>query len=223
MSSPPAAGSPALQALCLHLAGWLLFLFIPLVLFLYVRHPRPLWASLAAGVLLMSGHRFLARPFMHRVRPVRCVWCSRWLADGGAPASEAVVETRGGPLALLTCARHEQPTRRFFTLLDRLRLPLALAIFLPLLALLLSLAWAAFDPAPADLARLATATAVFQLAVGLAVNAAAWGYLAAPPAGRLRVAFPLHNFYLLGIRTLLWVFRIVGILWIFQGLRALTR
>jgi hypothetical protein len=218
MTTPPGA-----RALRLHLAGWLLFLFIPLVLFLFVRHPQPLWASLAAGLLLMFGHRFLARPFMNRVRPLRCVWCSRWLEDGQEPSSEIAIETRGGPLALRACARHEPPTRRFFALLDRLRLPLALAIFLPLLTLLAALAWAALSSTPTTLARLATATAAFQLTVGLAVNVAAWGYLAAPPADRLRVAFPLHNFYLLGIRALLWVFRIVGILWIAQGLRVLTR
>ena len=38
----------------------LLFLFIPLVLFLYVQHPAPVGLSLAAGVVLMLGHRLLA-------------------------------------------------------------------------------------------------------------------------------------------------------------------
>ncbi len=34
--------------------GVVLFLFIPLVLFLFVRHPAPLGVSLGAGVLLIA-------------------------------------------------------------------------------------------------------------------------------------------------------------------------
>jgi hypothetical protein len=32
-------------------------------------------------------------------------------------------------------------------------------------------------------------------------------------------AFPVHNFYLLGIRAILWIFRLVGAWWIFISLR----
>ena len=69
-----AAGGFLLQA-----TGVLLFLFIPLVLYLFVRHPEPIAASLAAGVGLMLGHRFLARPYMVRAMPRKCVWCNRVL------------------------------------------------------------------------------------------------------------------------------------------------
>ena len=67
--------------------------------------------------------------------------------------------------------------------------------------------------------------------MGLAVNLAAWGYLARPrPAGGdgvLRepvapVAFPPHNFFLLGVAPLLWIFRLVGIWWIVAGARGLA-
>ena len=49
-------------------AGIACFLFIPLVLYLYVVHPEPVALSTAAGVVLMLGHRLLARPYMQRVR-----------------------------------------------------------------------------------------------------------------------------------------------------------
>ena len=68
--------------------GVLLFLFIPLVLFLFVRHPEPVGMSLIAGVLLMVGHRRLARPYMERVLPVKCVWCNRMLPAGEGEALE---------------------------------------------------------------------------------------------------------------------------------------
>ena len=66
-------------------AGILLFLFIPAVLYLFVRHPEPLWGSLIAGVVLMVGHRRIARPYWLRVREEKCIWCNRWLAAEKAP------------------------------------------------------------------------------------------------------------------------------------------
>jgi len=32
------------------------------------------------------------------------------------------------------------------------------------------------------------------------------------------VPFPVHNFFLLGIRNLLWVFRLIGLWWLWRGL-----
>ena len=34
----------------------------------------------------------------------------------------------------------------------------------------------------------------------------------------VEVPFPVHNFFLLGVRNLLWIFRLVGIWWIWQGI-----
>jgi len=95
--------------------------------------------------------------------------------------------------------------------------PLAAGIFLPLLLLLAALAAAALGrPGP-----LPATTAVFRLAIGLTVVSASLAYpLAAerlPPA----VPFPVHNFFLLGVRPLLWIFRIVGVWWVVAGGRAL--
>ncbi|HSU81776.1 MAG TPA: hypothetical protein VLR69_05110, partial [Thermoanaerobaculia bacterium] len=68
-----AISQPAPNRLAVYATGVLLFLFIPVVLFLFVRHPEPVGVSLAAGVALMIGHRFLARPYMERVREVKCL------------------------------------------------------------------------------------------------------------------------------------------------------
>jgi hypothetical protein len=67
------------------------------------------------------------------------------------------------------------------------------------------------------------ATDLFRLAVGLTVNLAAWGWLAARPARPARVPFPVHNFFLLGVGPLLWVFRLVGLWWIWKGAAGLLR
>jgi len=205
--------------LLIQATGVVLFLFIPLVLVLFVRHPAPVGVSLGAGVLLMVGHRFLARPYMGRVAPLKCVWCNRVLA--GAPEGKrageiSILDLRQGDkrVEARCCAVHRQPATKFFTFLHAWRWPLRLGIFVPLLFLLISLAAAAAgQPAPVDLA-----TAWFKLVVGITVNLAAFGYFAAGADSRIEVPFPLHNFFLLGVRNLLWIFRLVGLWWIWQGL-----
>lgn len=207
-TSPAERFNPSL----IQLMGVLLFLFIPLVLFLFVRHPEPVGLSLAAGVALMLGHRFLARPYMQRVLPLKCVWCNRVLSV--APAATLELRSAGGTVHARCCANHAGPAAKFFTFLHAWRWPLRLGIFVPLLFLLVALAAsAAGQPAPVSLA-----TAWFQLVVGVTVNLAAFGYLAAHEQAPLGVPFPVHNFFLLGIRNLLWVFRLVGVWWLWLGL-----
>ena len=194
--------------------GLLLFLFIPVVLYLFVVHPEPVGRSLVAGVALMLGHRVLARPYMRRVAGRRCLWTGGSLVDHDTEAVE--LGTLGEPVAAQVRSRHAHDLRRFFTFVYRRRLPLRVGIFLPLLMLLGTLAAAAFDRA--DDTTVATATNVFRLVIGLTVNFAAWGWLTLREADvQVRVPFPVHNFFLLGVRALLWVFRLVGIWWIWAG------
>jgi hypothetical protein len=198
----------------LYATGVLLFLFIPLVLFLFVRHPAPVGLSLGAGVGLIVVHRFLARPYVERVLVAKCLWCNR------VPPREPVeLALRSGArtVAAHCCARHRAPAAQFFSFLHLWRWPLRLGIFLPLLFLLAALAAAAArQPAP-----VAFATDWFKLVVGVTVNVAALGYLAASEHAPLEVPFPVHNFFLLGVRNLLWIFRIVGLWWIWQGVSSL--
>lgn len=217
MTIPEPSSPAALDRARAQLTGILLFLFIPVVLFLFVRHPEPVGGSLAAGVLLMLGHRFLARPYMNRVLPVKCVWCNRVLADpapGEGEASVVELRSRGRLLRARCCPGHRRPAAKFFSFLQAWRWPLRLGIFVPLLFLLIALAtFAAGQPAPVDLA-----TAWFKLVIGVTVNLAAFGYLATREQAPLEVPFPAHNFFLLGVRNLLWIFRLVGLWWIWQGL-----
>lgn len=215
-TDPPA---PPPGRLLIQGAGAVLFLFIPLVLFLYVRHPDPVGVSLVAGVVLMLGHRLMARPYMRRVASLKCIWCNRILPDapeGRRLGEISALELRsgGGVIQARCCALHYKPATKFFTFLHSWRWPLRLGIFVPLLFLLIALAaFAAGQPAPVNLA-----TAWFKLVVGVTVNVAAFGYLASKGEGRLEAPFPVHNFFLLGVRNLLWVFRLIGIWWIWQGL-----
>jgi len=204
------------------LLGIALFLFIPLVLFLFVRHPEPIAVSLAAGVVLMVGHRFVARPYMEAVRMRKCLWCN----GRPRPQAERVTllvgargEGAGRELVAAVCPQHREPAARFVAFLDRARLPLRLGIFVPLLLLLAALAAAASG----ERRWLDPTVALFQFVVGVTVNVAAFGYLAAKPVEPARPPFPAHNFFLLGMRNLLWVFRLVGIWWIAVGALGLAR
>lgn len=201
----------ALQA-----TGVALFAFIPVVLFLFVRHPEPIAASLVSGVALMLSHRLLARPYMERARGRKCIWCNRVLAAEAARSGIAVV-AGGEQIGFVACPGHDRPAARFFAWADRLRLPLRLGIGVPLVALLAALGWAAGG----DGRWLARATELFRLAVGLTVNLAALGPTLGALTGTPRAAFPLHNFTLLGVRNILWIFRLVGIWWIVGAGRVL--
>lgn len=197
--------------LAVYATGILLFLFIPVVLYLFVKHPEPVGLSLAGGVLLMMGHRFLARPYMERVQPVKCVWCNRV-----PPEAPEILELHAGGKVLPArcCAAHRRPAAKFFSFLHVWRWPLRLGIFVPLLLLLTVLVSDALGrPSPVNLA-----TNWFKILVGITVNVAAFGYFAARERTPLAVPFPAHNFFLLGVRNLLWIFRLVGIWWIWQGL-----
>jgi hypothetical protein len=221
--APPDLRAGAPGRLALQASGVLLFLFIPLVLYLFVRHPEPIAASLAAGIVLMLGHRLLARPYMARAVPHKCLWCNRVLPPALDASTRTLDLAVGGRLVpARCCAPHRAPAARFFRFLGLARLPLRLGIFVPLLLLLGALAAAA-----AGHPRLVpAATALFQLAVGLTVSAAAWGYLLVrAPAGpaALPVPFPAHNFFLLGARLLLWIFRLVGAWWIYRGVSFFAR
>lgn len=212
MTAPAPPGRLFAQGL-----GLLLFLFIPLVLFLFVRHPRPVGASLAVGVMLIVAHRAVARPWAARARGAKCIWCNRML-DRGAQAVDLELLAGAERLVARCCPEHRAPAAKFFSWIDRAKTPLRLGIFLPLLALLLALAAASFGQDR----MLPLATGVFQLLVGLTVNFGAWGNLGQSERAPLAVPFPAHNFFLLGVRNLLWIFRAVGIWWIWVGARALA-
>lgn len=226
---PPSSSSPALSRpgpgtsrAGLQVVGLLLFLFIPLVLFLFVRHPAPIGLSLAAGVALIAGHRRLARPYMERALPHKCLWCNRVLPESLDASSRTLDLRTGGEVRpARCCTRHRDLAGRFFALLSFARWPLRAGIFLPLAVLLAALAAAAFGWDR----YLPAATALFQLVVGFTVSLAAFAYRAMPlpdPRAPLPVPFPAHNFFLLGVRTLLWIFRLVGLWWIVQGWRGLA-
>ncbi len=198
--------------------GVLLFLFIPLVLFLLIRQPAgPGW-SVAIGLAIMFGHRFLAVPWMAKFADVRCLWCGRV----GAGRTLAVVAS-GREWQMTACSEsHATLTARFLSVLFRFRAPIGLGIFLPLAWLVLA-SLAAEGGWP--LIPHTTNALLFRIVVAATVVSAAIAPFAldfSAPALPLRCPFPLHNLFLLGIRNVLWVFRIVGAWWLIDGVLRLV-
>jgi hypothetical protein len=193
--------------------GLLLFLFIPLVLFLLIRQPvGPGW-SVAIGLAIMFGHRLLAAPWMAKFADVRCLWCGR--VGAGRPVR---VAAGGREWQMTACSEsHASLVARFLGVLFRFRALIGLGIFLPLAWLVVaSLAAAAGWPLVAH----DTNALVFRLVVAATVVSASivpFVFAPAQPEPPLRCPFPLHNLFLLGIRNVLWVFRIVGAWWLIDG------
>jgi hypothetical protein len=199
----------------LTLQGILLFLFVPLVLFLFLAQPfGPGW-SVAIGLAVMFGHRFLAQPWMAKFADVRCLWCGRVGAAVAVP-----VAAGGRTWQMRACSdRHAALTRRFLAFVFRFRLPVALGIFAPLAWLIAaSLAAAAGHP----LLPYETSALLFRVIVAATVvvsSLAPWlPEMAARADVPVRCPFPLHNFFLLGIANTLWVFRLVGAWWLVGAL-----
>jgi hypothetical protein len=198
--------------------GLLIFLFIPLVLFLLIRQPAgPGW-SVAVGLAIMFGHRYLAVPWMAKFADVRCLWCGRVGAGRTLP-----VIASGREWQMTACSEsHATLVARFLGFLFRFRALIGLGIFLPLAWLILaSLAAAAGWP----LLPHATNALLFRVVVAATVvSASIIPFVLAPsgPQRPLRCPFPLHNLFLLGIRNVLWVFRIVGAWWLIDGVLRLV-
>jgi hypothetical protein len=193
----------------LRLSGLLLFLPVPVVLVLFTQMPLGVRTSVALGVVVMLTHRLYARPFALRHADERCLWCGGLAGAGPAlrvaePGAETRWRTCGeahrGRLAgtLGWAARHAGWLR--------LGIGGGLVVFL-----LSALAGGRPDDSVA-LFRLAVAAAVLPLA--------GWrARVATDEAEPVAVPFPVHIQALIGTATVLWLFRIVGLVWL--GLAAL--
>ncbi len=194
--------------------GVALFLFIPLVLFLFLRQPLgPAW-SLAIGLVIMFGHRFVAEPWAAKFADARCLWCGR---VGASRAIDVVAGGRTWPMR--ACSDHHAAmARRFLGFSFRFRVPIALGIFVPLAWLLAS---TVADAAGHPLLPRETSALAFRIVVAATVVVASLSPLLPADAERhdapARCPFPLHNLVLLGIGNTLWVFRLVGAWWLIDG------
>ncbi len=189
--------------------GVLLFLCVPFVLYIYVRQPEPLIYFFPIAFVVMMGFRFIAFPYMKSVHRHTCIWCWNDLKQADT-ASQVELPA---PIDVFTCPEHKDQTLQFFVFLSRYRYGLWFGIFGPLLVLLVALVLKLKGiPGP-----VLWATPLFQFVVAITVLATSVLYQRETMSHVEMIPFPIHTFYLLGIRTILWIFRIVGIYWLIYG------
>ena len=191
--------------------GLLLFLFIPLVLYLFLQHPFGVPASFAIAIALMLGHRFIARPFFLRNAGNRCFWCART----GNPREKIQVKS-GKAVQIELCKQNcSRPAKQFFDFTFRYRMLIRLGIFLPLVWYLVTMIlnhlgiWAF----PDEWNRF-----IFRFFIALTVVMISCAYRTGTEAANPAFPFPIHNLSLIGAKNTLLVFRYVGIWWLGLGL-----
>ncbi len=196
-----------------HLTGALLFLFIPLVLFLFLRYPFGILPSLFAALGIMFGHRFLAIPFMERFKNERCLWCGRT----SRPRKPLILSGKEFQLCVETC---KTKALRFFDFCRRNRPLIAAGIFLPLCWYVVTMLGNGFGlfSFPQDWDRF-----LFQFFIAITVASISFLYGTGSAAENPGFSFPIHNLFLLGIKNTLLVFRYVGIWWIAVSLIFLSK
>jgi hypothetical protein len=194
--------------------GALLFLPVPLVLWLFTQAPLGILASLALGVALVATHRLYARPFALARAARRCLWCGGAVREG--PTLE-VHEPLGRTCWRACSGEHERRLRRLFGFAAgharflRVGILGTLAVFL---AATLAAGLGALGPGAA-----AGAVAFFRIGIALTVLPLGWLAVArGPTAGEPSpVPFPLHIQALIGSAAVLWLFRLVGLVWLGLG------
>lgn len=196
-----------------YVKGLLLFLFIPFVLYMFLRYPLGIPLSFGIALPVMFLHRFAARPFMMKHKNRRCIWCGRTADDE--------TFSIGDTLFTACSVKHKTLTARFAGFADRFRIPIAAGIFIPLAVyIILTL----LRPFGADLLPPEWSRFIFRSGIAVTVVSVSLFYRTAKiPDETPSFPFPIHNLFLLGIRETLWIFRIVGVWWIAASVLFLFR
>ncbi len=195
------------------LLGLLLFLPVPLVLVLFTRAPLGVGVSLGLGVGLIATHRLYARPFALGRAGRRCLYCG---ASVSSAAPVRLIEPAG---VTVWSAHHAHAAilRRVFGWAERHRRRLLAGILGTLAVFLIATPLAAGR----WLGPLTTADTVAFFRLGVALTVLPLGWLSArrgPLVAEPRVPFPVHIQALIGTAAVLWLFRLIGLLWLAQGL-----
>lgn len=206
----------------MRLQGLALFLFIPLVLWLFLAQPGPDLVALLAGVAIMLAHRFVAAPFVDANLEKRCVWSGQEIAPGCGYKVTSSGKTR---TFFSYNDAYRDHAARFFTFAQRYAWPLRIAILAPLaFYLVMEILRAVGVEATSHTLN----AIVFQGVIGATTLTTFIAYRFVTPIphmkGPVTFPFPAHNIALLGIFWTLLVFATVGAWWLYSaavGLKSL--
>jgi hypothetical protein len=196
------------------IVGLVLFLPVPLVLWLFTRMPLGPFSSLTLGLFLVTTHSLYARAFALSRASLRCLWC-------GGPARlgrEIQIAEPPGLTRWRACRdEHLSPLTRTLAFTGRHASFLRVGILGSLGVFLV----ASFLAAGGLVARpiLGDARAALRLGVAATVLPLGWAgpREREPGSGPWVVPFPVHIQALVGTCTVVWLFRLVGIAWLVLG------
>ncbi len=195
------------------LVGLLLFLPVPLVLWLLTAQPLGVALSLLLGAAFMLSHRLYARPWALSRSGERCLWCG----TSGRLVSLELEEPQG--LTRWVACSEDHASRLRATLgWASARLILLRVGILGSLLLLLVLS---FVPLVVSAPRLVPTDgpALFRLGVAATVLPLGWLGPRSSFVSPGRLPFPVHIQALIGTLAVSWLFRLVGLVWLVAGIR----
>jgi hypothetical protein len=209
------------------IVGILLFLPVPVVLVLFTRMPFGVVPSIAAGLALMLTHPHYARPWAVRHAAHRCLWCGGPVAAGTRIAVGNALAVSDPRSTVQWGACSEEHRTSLVTMLRFaakhgawLRVGILGTVAVALVAAVLA------DRGWLGPVYVSDASAFFRLGVGLTVLPLGWlgprlgdarGAIPTTSSDTLSAPFPLHLAALIGINAVLWLFRLVGLIWLAQG------
>lgn len=162
----------------------------------------------------MATHRLYARPFALGLSGRRCLWCGRTDVNG----PRLTLSEPAGETSWRACGEaHADRLARVFAVAHRWRWGLRAGILGGLAVFLAgAVASAAVPSLPFSFGD---ASAFFRLSVALVVTPFGWlaATVASPREAAIRVPFPVHVQALIGTSGMLWLFRLVGVLWLATG------
>jgi hypothetical protein len=184
------------------------------VLWLFTRTPLGTVGSLGLGVLVMATHGLFARPFALARAGRRCLWCGGAAGDG--PRLE-IVDPLGTRTWRACSERHGERLARVLGWAGAHARFLRTGILGALGIFLLAMPFAGIGrlgPVSGD-----DVVAIFKLGVSSTVLPFGWlaAWRGSPAAGPPAVPLPVHMQALIGTWAVLWLFRLVGLLWLFQS------
>jgi len=198
----------------IHPQGILLFLFIPIVLFLFLQHPFSIPYSFLAAICIMIAHRFVARAFFLWNKSRRCFWC------GKTSSPRVPMEINSGePIIIELCNPFcKEPAKRFFDFCCRYRMFLRAGIFAPLIWYIVTMLLSYYG-----IFRFSSEWNhfIFRFPIALSVVTVSFAYRTGKPRKHAVFPFPIHNLFLIGARNTLLVFRYVGIWWLIASIHFL--
>ncbi len=200
------------------LEGIFLFLFIPFTLYLLLTFPFGISLSLLFSMIIIATNKFISRPYMKKYRSFKCLWCNKLIYSESGKLD--ILENKI-PIEFYYCSsKCKNELINFFAFTNKYGILIKLAILTPLVIYFLVSFLIDFSLIKWNILNIRY---FFKGVISVVVILVSLLYKIKVKGIKLSFPFPIHNIFLLSINNTLWIFRIVGIWWIWNIIRPLIR